>query len=95
MIDNINQESRRKGFEDARSWNRSRSLAERAGGIKMEVLEHEIIDYSTIDRECINFCKAINSIEGLHSIESCCGHGKTPYHIFFQVEDLKNLPILL
>jgi len=59
------------------------------------------IDYSALDPECVNLCRVINSIEGLCTIDSCCGHGNTPYHIFFIVRDnheqlaLKNLPVLL
>lgn len=53
------------------------------------------IDYSELDAECVELCKVINSIRGLCTIESCCGHGKEPYHIFFTVKNLKDLPVLL
>ena len=41
-----------------------------------------------MDKECINLCDAINSIEGLMTIESCCGHGKDNFQIYFVLSDL-------
>ena len=48
-----------------------------------------------MDKECIELCKAINSIPGLQTTESCCGHKENPFRIFFKVTDLKYLPHLL
>ena len=48
-----------------------------------------------IDKECIELCKVINSIGGIYTIESCCGHGKDTFSIWFEVADLSRLPILL
>jgi len=48
-----------------------------------------------MDKECISLCKAINSISGLQTTESCCGHGDTPFRVWFTTEDLDALPDLL
>jgi hypothetical protein len=48
-----------------------------------------------LDNECVKICDAINKIGGLQTYESCCGHGKDNFCIYFIVDDLENLPILL
>ena len=48
-----------------------------------------------MDKECIKLCDAINLIPGIKTIESCCGHGKGPYRIFFKAESLDALPDIL
>jgi hypothetical protein len=54
-----------------------------------------------IDKECLDICEAMNLLPGLRTIESCCGHGKTPYWIFFHLDEdspdglLDGLPMLL
>ena len=53
------------------------------------------LKYWEFDSEVINLCFAINSIEGLHTIDSCCGHGKNPYNIFFRIRSLENLKTFL
>jgi len=55
----------------------------------------ENLNYSKIDRECVNLCKAINEIPGICTVESCCGHGESVYQIFFFVTSLTNLSLLL
>ncbi len=48
------------------------------------------IDYDQyMDIECIDLCNAMNSLPGIVTMESCCGHGASPYHIFFRVTDSK------
>ena len=47
-----------------------------------------------MDPECILLCDALNSIFGLETIESCCGHGREPYRVFFKVKDLHGLRVL-
>jgi tRNA(Phe) wybutosine-synthesizing methylase Tyw3 len=39
-----------------------------------------------MDKECINLCNALNSIKGIQTVESCCGHGKHGYWIFFHTK---------
>ena len=48
-----------------------------------------------IDKECVDLCDAINEIPGLRTTESCCGHGKTQYRIWFKVDNPEWLPSLL
>ena len=53
------------------------------------------IDYSKFDRECVNICKAINRLEDIITVCSCCGHGKDNFRIWLKVNDLSELPIML
>lgn len=54
------------------------------------------VEYSGVmDDECIPLCDAINSIPGLRTVESCCGHGERQFSIWFDVEFPSHLPILL
>src|SRR5574337_2080209 len=48
-----------------------------------------------MDVECIAICDAINRIPGLHTTESCCGHGKERFRIFLDIENLNVLSKLL
>lgn len=48
-----------------------------------------------IDKESILLCNAMNCFPGIQTIESCCGHGKDCFRIWFDVEDLEDLPPLL
>jgi len=38
-----------------------------------------------MDNEVIKLCEVINSMPGLETIESCCGHGKNVFKIFFKI----------
>ena len=35
-----------------------------------------------MDPECIRICNLINRIDGLETILSCCGHGKSDFNIW-------------
>ena len=48
-----------------------------------------------IDEESILLCNAMNCFPGIQTIESCCGHGKDCFRIWFVIEDLDDLPPLL
>ena len=48
-----------------------------------------------MDIECVPICKAMNKVPGILTVESCCGHGKTPFHIWFEAKSLTALPALL
>lgn len=48
-----------------------------------------------IDPECITLCNAINSLPGLETFESCCGHGTEDFVIFFKAKTIKALKPLL
>lgn len=47
-----------------------------------------------MDPECILLCDALNSLPGVETFESCCGHSLEPYRIYFKVSDLRGLRIL-
>lgn len=36
-----------------------------------------------MDKECISLCDKLNSLEYVETTESCCGHYRNPYMIFF------------
>jgi hypothetical protein len=37
----------------------------------------------------------MNKFDGIETVESCCGHNKTSYRIYFLARDLECLPRLL
>jgi hypothetical protein len=47
-----------------------------------------------MDAECVDLCNAINSMKGLETVESCCGHNHQPYRIFFKCYELSALRFL-
>jgi hypothetical protein len=47
------------------------------------------------DPECVALIEAMNRFPGITTVESCSGHGKEPFHIWFTVQSLKDLPALL
>ena len=52
-------------------------------------------DEPGIDIECLSLCEAINKFHGAKTISSCCGHGHSPFRIWFEIESLDNLaPII-
>jgi len=53
------------------------------------------MDLSKIDKGCRELVQALNHIPGIRTTDSCSGHGKGSYHIFFQAESLSSLPPLL
>lgn len=48
-----------------------------------------------MDPECIPLCDALNECPGIETTSSCCGHGKEPFRIWFDVKDLDALRPLL
>lgn len=50
----------------------------------------KIVEYDEfMDAECVDLCNAMNSLPGIVTMESCCGHSSSPYQIFFRVTDSK------
>lgn len=49
------------------------------------------IDYSKLDKECIDLCKTLNNMDGLFTTESCCGHLSRLYVIFFYCDNFQTL----
>jgi len=52
-------------------------------------------NHKGIDKECVELCKAMNLFPGIQTVESCCGHGKDSYRIWFIPKSLSCLPELL
>jgi hypothetical protein len=49
-----------------------------------------------MDSECVPLCDALNNLPGIETFESCCGHGKSPFMIFFIAEGIEDLlPVLV
>lgn len=42
-----------------------------------------------MDPQCIDICNALNSLPGIETTESCCGHNKNSFMIFFKVKNSK------
>jgi hypothetical protein len=54
-------------------------------GISKERTQHPI--YGAVDIQCITILDAINSIPGLKTTNSCCGHGKNSFYTFISAEE--------
>jgi hypothetical protein len=53
------------------------------------------LDLSKLDFDCRWMTREMNRFPGITTIESCSGHGKKPYHIWFRARRLSSLPPLL
>ncbi len=58
-------------------------------------LKKEWAPPTDLDPQCLDLCTAMNKLPGIRTTDSCCGHGKSPYRVFFMPESLKVLPPLL
>ena len=47
-----------------------------------------------MDKECIALCDELNMLKGITTFESCCGHLKRPYVIYFRVSNWYSLSLL-
>jgi hypothetical protein len=45
------------------------------------------MDYAKFDPEVVPLCQAMNALPGIKTTESCCGHGKEPFRIWFKVDE--------
>ena len=59
---------------------KKRHLNKGESGIIMKYDKH-------MDEECIPLCNALNSIPGIITVDSCCGHEKHDFRIWFYLED--------
>ena len=48
-----------------------------------------------LDPEVLSLCRAMNAFPGICTVDSCCGHGREPFRIWFKAESLEALPDLL
>lgn len=49
------------------------------------------IPYDDIDYELKDLIREINSIEGLETVECCCGHGIAPCEIWFKADSISDV----
>ena len=49
-------------------------------------MKKDNIPYDEFDPEVVELCRAINDLPGVRTTESCCGHGKSTFIIFFRVD---------
>ena len=61
------------------------------GPVRDSISKELTLRQTSYDPEVVELCKAINSIQGLETTSSCCGHGDTPFHIWFRVSYVKAL----
>jgi hypothetical protein len=43
------------------------------------------------DEEVASLCKALNSLDGITTVESCCGHSKEPFRIWFHADNVDDV----
>ncbi len=64
----------------------------------MEKLEHIKLKNLPVpegmDEECIDLYQVLNSLKGVKTNESCCGHCKNRYMFFFTCDDFATLGLL-
>jgi hypothetical protein len=47
-----------------------------------------------MDRQCISLCNALNAIPGVSTYESCCGHNKHEFRIWFTTTNVNGLYVI-
>lgn len=47
-----------------------------------------------MDIECIKICNYFNSLPGVKTFNSCCGHGSKTFFVFFECTDWRSLSFL-
>lgn len=48
-------------------------------------------NYEEFDKECVTLCNTLNKMNGLNTTESCCGHLKDRFMIFFKCDNFSTL----
>lgn len=44
-----------------------------------------------MDPECVALCDVLNTLPGIRTFESCCGHGEDPFRVFFWADGMVSL----
>ena len=65
----------------------------REGGVEKEN-ELDLYKKVGIDEECLDLCYALNHLPGVITLESCCGHCKDLYRIWFRCTNTVTLALL-
>ncbi len=61
----------------------------------VETEPQPIVFPDDMDAECIPICTVLNGLSGIRTVESCCGHGRSPFEVFFVAQKVESLlPIL-
>lgn len=50
-----------------------------------------MINYEEFDKECVELCRVLNNMENLETNESCSGHLKNKFVIFFRCDNFSTL----
>ena len=48
-----------------------------------------------MDEQCVELCDAINEIPGFKTVQSCCGHSRCSYRIWFNAEGNIQKPLYI
>lgn len=51
----------------------------------------KMLNYEDFDKECVELCKVLNNMDNLETTESCCGHLKSQFIIFFRCNNFSTL----
>lgn len=57
----------------------------------MKLLENYTTLPFDMDNECIDLCNLLNTLPGVTTFESCCGHCKSQYNIWFFCNNINTL----
>ena len=60
----------------------------------MCLFKKKFVAPADMDEQCIELCTVLNSLPGVRTTESCCGHLRHPYRIFFDCRNFTSLAIL-
>lgn len=52
------------------------------------------LDKDKLDKECVSLVNMLNTIDGIATTESCCGHLKAPFRIFFVSDSFSAIGML-
>lgn len=50
--------------------------------------------HGRMDPECVDICNILNSLPGVETTESCCGHGASEFVVFFLCTDWRSISFL-
>ena len=52
----------------------------------LDMVRVEHPEYGNVDKACVNLLDAMNSLPGVATSESCCGHGKGFFDVWFKMD---------
>lgn len=56
------------------------------------MINHEhVLNIEGLDEQCVGLVNCLNDIDGVETIESCCGHLKYPYRMWFRCNNFSAL----